>query len=202
MVLQRPVFPKLSKVQGHKRELGRTTRPHPPSNHLLHVCALALRCSTRRVVRCTAHLIPTDPSSVHRPVFVCARSTGVYGPNVRSRTCVETGSHSMLTLAMRSGAFLHLVVTLTALVARLAHLSSALRSVLSVLHAESIRLLDTLHVRTESSIRRRSGLTTILFFPARSHARRTTPAAASPPRWGRRRSVKHCARLHGAHGSR
>lgn len=54
----------------------------------------------------------------------------------------------MLTLAMRSGAFLHLVLTLTALVARLAHLSSAIRHVLSVLHAESIRLLDTLHVRT------------------------------------------------------
>jgi hypothetical protein len=58
----------------------------------------------------------------------------------------------MLTLAMRSGAFLHLVVTLTALVARLAHLSSALRHDLSSLHAESIRILDALHVRTESSI--------------------------------------------------
>ena len=69
----------------------------------------------------------------------------------------------MLTLAMQSGAFLHLVVTLTALVARLAHLSSALRHVLSALHAESIRLLDTLHVRIEPSIHCRSGPTTIIF---------------------------------------
>ncbi|KAI0306364.1 hypothetical protein B0F90DRAFT_1689314 [Multifurca ochricompacta] len=52
---------------------------------------------------------------------------------------------TMLTLAMRSGAFLHLVVTLTALVARLAHLSSAIRRVLSTLHAECLRLFDTLH---------------------------------------------------------
>ncbi|KAH9065215.1 hypothetical protein EDB87DRAFT_1594469 [Lactarius vividus] len=62
------------------------------------------------------------------------------------KTCVRLCAiYRMLTLAMRSGAFLHLVVTLTALVARLAHLSSALRHVLSALHAESICLLDTLH---------------------------------------------------------
>ncbi|KAH9066402.1 hypothetical protein EDB87DRAFT_1679135 [Lactarius vividus] len=46
---------------------------------------------------------------------------------------------------MRSGTFLYLVVILAALVAHLAHLSSALRHVLSTLHAESICLLDTLH---------------------------------------------------------
>ena len=87
VALQRPVIPKLSKAQNHKRELGRITRPHPLLGHLLHVCAPALRCSTRRVVRCTTLLTLTDPSSVHRPAFVCARSTGVYGPYVRSRTC-------------------------------------------------------------------------------------------------------------------
>ena len=57
--------------------------------------------------------------------------------------------HSMLMLAMQSGAFLHLVVTLTALVARLAHLSSSLRRVLSTVHAECLHLLDKLYVRNE-----------------------------------------------------
>lgn len=52
---------------------------------------------------------------------------------------------------MQSGAFLQLVVTLTALVARLAHLSSAIRSILSTLHAESLLLLSRLHVRSELS---------------------------------------------------
>ena len=55
----------------------------------------------------------------------------------------------MLTLAMQSGAFLQLVVTLTALVARLAHLSSTIRSVLSTLHADCLCLLTRLHVRNE-----------------------------------------------------
>jgi len=57
----------------------------------------------------------------------------------------------MLTLAMQSGAFLQLVVTLTALVARLAHLSSAIRSIVSTLHTESLLLLSRLHVRSELS---------------------------------------------------
>jgi hypothetical protein len=60
--------------------------------------------------------------------------------------------HSMLTLAMQSGAFLHLVATLTSLVARLAHLSSSLRRVLSTVHAESLYLLDNLYVRNERPI--------------------------------------------------
>ncbi|KAI0302266.1 hypothetical protein BC826DRAFT_966253 [Russula brevipes] len=51
---------------------------------------------------------------------------------------------------MQSGAFLQLVVTLTALVARLAHLASALRSVLSTLHAECLHLFTTIHP-TETS---------------------------------------------------
>jgi hypothetical protein len=50
---------------------------------------------------------------------------------------------------MQSGAFLHLVVTLTALVARIAHLSSAVRSVLSALHTECAHLLATLYVRNK-----------------------------------------------------
>jgi hypothetical protein len=58
----------------------------------------------------------------------------------------------MLTLAMQSGAFLHLVVTLTALVARIAHLSLAVRGVLSTLHAESAHLLSRLHVRSKVAI--------------------------------------------------
>ncbi|KAI0247219.1 hypothetical protein BJV78DRAFT_1247477 [Lactifluus subvellereus] len=53
--------------------------------------------------------------------------------------------HSMLTLAMQSDAFLHLVVMLTALVARLAHLSSSLRRVLSTVHAECLHLLNKLY---------------------------------------------------------
>jgi hypothetical protein len=65
-------------------------------------------------------------------------------------------SHRVLTLAMQSGAFLQLVVTLTALIARLAHLSSGMRSVLSTLHAESILLLSALHVRSERPFARAS----------------------------------------------
>ena len=61
----------------------------------------------------------------------------------------------MLTLAMQSGAFLHLVVTLTALVARIAHLSSAVRGVLSTLHAECVHLLSRLHVRSKAAIHTR-----------------------------------------------
>jgi hypothetical protein len=55
----------------------------------------------------------------------------------------------MLTLAMQSGAFLHLVVTLTALVARIAYLSLAVRSVLSTLHVECAHLFASLHVRSQ-----------------------------------------------------
>jgi hypothetical protein len=55
----------------------------------------------------------------------------------------------MLTLAMQSGAFISLVVTLTALVARLAHLSSSIRNILFTLHAESLLLLPKLHVRSD-----------------------------------------------------
>jgi hypothetical protein len=85
----------------------------------------------------------------------------------------------MLTLALQSGAFLHLVVTLTALVARLAHLASALRHVLSALHAESIRLLNTLHVRNQ--LRHSSFFTREA---RRSHAQRdtTSPTTAAPTR--------------------
>ncbi|KAH9168743.1 hypothetical protein EDB89DRAFT_2073624 [Lactarius sanguifluus] len=98
---------------------------YPPASSLnlflerLRTCIALLDKARRSLPNSRAQ---TDTSSVHRP--------------------------AMLTLALRSGAFLHLVVTLTALVARLAHLSSALRHVLSALHAESICLLDTLHVRT------------------------------------------------------
>ena len=62
---------------------------------------------------------------------------------------ISANLHSMLTLAMQSGAFLHLVVTLTALVARIAHLSSAVRGVLSTLHTECTHLFARLHVRSE-----------------------------------------------------
>ncbi|KAI9446213.1 hypothetical protein H4582DRAFT_2052303 [Lactarius indigo] len=71
----------------------------------------------------------------------------LHSPLAQTDTLSSADLRPVLTLAMRSGAFLHLVVTLTALVARLTHLSSALRHVLSALHAESIRLLHTLHAR-------------------------------------------------------
>ncbi|KAI0249107.1 hypothetical protein BJV78DRAFT_723554 [Lactifluus subvellereus] len=62
------------------------------------------------------------------------------------KTCIRMRAiYYMLTLAMQSGAFLHLVVTLTALVARLAHLSSSLRRVLSTIHAECLHLFDKLY---------------------------------------------------------
>ncbi|KAH9180787.1 hypothetical protein EDB89DRAFT_66870 [Lactarius sanguifluus] len=97
----------------------------------------------------------------------------------RLRTCIALPDKARRSLHLRKhctqtcvriGAFLHLVVTLTTLVARLAHLSSALRYVLSALHAESICLLDTLHVRT---------------IPARkSHAQGDTTATSRPPLYG------------------
>ena len=144
----------LSKAQSCTRAPGRTTRPHTPSSRFLHVCEPALRCSTRRVACCiciphlrklTTLCLCTDLRSHVCNIPVCIVSA--------CEICVGTFDRirSMLTLAMQSGAFLQLVVTLTALVARLAHLSSALRHVLSALHAESIRLLDTLHVRDANS---------------------------------------------------
>lgn len=51
---------------------------------------------------------------------------------------------------MQSGAFLNLVVTLTALVARLSHLSSTLRRVLSTFHVECLHLFVKIHVRVAS----------------------------------------------------
>ncbi|KAH8989130.1 hypothetical protein EDB92DRAFT_1817283 [Lactarius akahatsu] len=104
---------------------------YPPASSLnwflerLRTCIALLDKARRSLQNSFAQ---TDTSSLQRPASGCVQSTGI-----------------MLTLAMRSGAFLHLVVTLTALVARLAHLSSALRHVLSVLHAESICFFDTLH---------------------------------------------------------
>jgi hypothetical protein len=50
---------------------------------------------------------------------------------------------------MQSGAFLHFVVTLTALVARIAHLSLAVRSVLSALHIECANIFAELYVRSK-----------------------------------------------------
>ena len=169
------------------------------------MCAPALRCSTRRVARCNAHLrkltlrLCIDLRSYVRNLPVSISLCLVWG------TC-SNRIHSILTLAMRSGAFLHLVVTLTALVARLAHLSSALRHVLSALHAESRRLLDTLHVRIDSGIHGLLGLTTILSptrAARRSQAQRDiTATTAAPPRRGRRRSTKRCAGLHRTHDPR
>ena len=60
--------------------------------------------------------------------------------------------HDMLTLAIQIGAFLHLVVTLTALVTRLAHFSSSLRCVHSTVHAECLHLLDKLYVRNKQPV--------------------------------------------------
>ncbi|KAI9508268.1 hypothetical protein F5148DRAFT_1284210 [Russula earlei] len=67
------------------------------------------------------------------------------------KTCARMrGIYHILTLAMRSGAFLQVVVTLTAIVARLAHLSSVICRALSTLHAECQHLLSNLHP-TEAS---------------------------------------------------
>ena len=60
--------------------------------------------------------------------------------------------HSVLTLAIQNGAFLHLVVTLAAIIARLAHLSTSLRRALSSLHAECLHLFDKLYVRGEQPV--------------------------------------------------
>ncbi|KAH9066403.1 hypothetical protein EDB87DRAFT_1679137 [Lactarius vividus] len=96
---------------------------------------------------------------------------------------------------MRSGAFLHLVVTLTTLVARLALLSSALRYVLSTLHAESICLLDTLHY---------AGVNNDIFSlaqPAKA-THKATPLLPAPPLYGDGTSAKRLAGLHRARSSR
>ena len=60
--------------------------------------------------------------------------------------------HSILTLAMQSGPFLHLIVTLTTLIARLARFSSSLCRILSTVHPKCLRLLDDLHVRNEQPV--------------------------------------------------
>ena len=61
--------------------------------------------------------------------------------------------HSMLTLAMQSSAFLHLVVTLThSLPVWPISLSSSLRLILSTVHAECLHLLDKFYVRNEQPV--------------------------------------------------
>ncbi len=88
-------------------------------------------------------------SRLCRLACVCAQFTGMHFAFSDDTPHASTNSRSMLTLAMQSGAFLHLLVTLTALVARMAHLCSAVRSVLFTLHTECAHLLAKLHVRNE-----------------------------------------------------
>ena len=94
-----------------------------------------------------SHPHKADSPTVGRPACVCAEYTSTHSPSLSGDTSAD--SHSMLSLAMQSGAFLHLVVTLTALVARIAHLSSAVRGVLSTLHSECAHLFARLHVRSK-----------------------------------------------------
>ena len=144
MVLLCPVIPNFPKLKAAQRSV--VPLPTRSFSQVVSCTFAHLHCVARQGVSlaCITYLLKL--TTFYRPMFVCAQFTGAYCP-----VCEIWGTcnriHSVLILAMRSGAFLHLVVTLTALVARLAHLSSALRHVLSALHAESIRLLDTLHVR-------------------------------------------------------
>ena len=77
VVLLRLAIPNFSKAQSRSREHGRTTHPHRLSSRFLHVCAPALRCSTRRVARRNAHLrkltlrLCTDLHSYVRNLPVC-----------------------------------------------------------------------------------------------------------------------------------
>ena len=87
-----------------------------------------------------------ESTTVYRPACECARYTSTCFAVSGDTTHASTNSRSMLTLAMQSGTFLHLVVTLTALVARIAHLSSAVRSALSALHTECAHLFAKLDV--------------------------------------------------------
>jgi hypothetical protein len=98
-------------------------------------------------------VVSTKPS--YRP-FADVRSHACNLPVrigfLRVLTHTLTVIRSVLTLAIQNGAFLHLVVTLAAIVARLAHLSTSLRRALSSLHAECLRLFDKLHVRGEQPV--------------------------------------------------
>jgi hypothetical protein len=90
---------------------------------------------------------------------------------------------------MQSGAFLHLVVTLTALVARMAHLCSAVRGVLSTLHAECAHLLARLHVRSKLPsfaraypyARSDAKITSLYFFVQPTEASRNLAPPLPPP---------------------
>jgi hypothetical protein len=101
----------------------------------------------------TSHTSSVASTTLNYPLSVDVRSNarnlpvsiGLLRVNAHAYAVI----HSMLTLAIQSGAFLHLVVTLTAIVARLAHLSSFLRHELSTLHSECVHLLNKLHVRRE-----------------------------------------------------
>jgi hypothetical protein len=86
----------------------------------------------------------------------------------------------MLTLAMQSGAFLHLVVTLTALVARMAHLSSAVRGVLSTLHAECAHLLAKLYVRSKRAIGCNNNVLLLLVQPTEASHNLARPLPPPP----------------------
>jgi len=104
-------------------------------------------------VRCApSHIRPCPKLNLLAPytdMRAHARYISVRTRLLRDSHHAQFKLNSTLTLAMQSGAFLQLVVTLTALVARLAHLSSALRRVLSTLHDECLHILSSLHVRSE-----------------------------------------------------
>ncbi|KAI0277205.1 hypothetical protein BGY98DRAFT_643847, partial [Russula aff. rugulosa BPL654] len=100
------------------------------------------------------------------------------------KTCVRMRAiYHMLTLAMQSGAFLHLVVTLTALIARIAHLSSTVRSALSVLHTECAHLFATLYVRSKwpcSCFRSDAKITCYPLFQPTEASHNSVPALPPP----------------------
>jgi hypothetical protein len=112
-----------------------------------------LYCAARQGAPCSTSVDSTKLNyCLSADVRPYARNLPVRIGFLRAASHALTVIHSMLTLAIQSGAFLHLVVTLTAIAARLAHLSSSLRRVLSILYAESLRLLDKLYVRSKQPV--------------------------------------------------
>ena len=94
-----------------------------------------------------ATLYSAELLTVRRHAFVCAQFSSTHRPSHSHHSC------SWYTAYSRSpcDSFLHLV-TLTALIARLARLFSSLCRILSTVHLRCLHLLDDLHVRNEQPV--------------------------------------------------
>ena len=155
------MFTRRLKLKKNSRKLettkgGLDTLPHRGLSKIVLFTPTHLYCASRQGASYSTFVASTKPSycsSADVRSHVCnlpVRISFFFFSELLTHTL--TVIHSVLTLAIQNGAFLHLVVTLAAIIARLAHLSTSLRRAPSSLHAECLHLFDKLYVRGEQPV--------------------------------------------------